>query len=266
MQGSSGASGYIVFVFFLFKISSCLGWVEKKSRVSLFVLRIYPFECFCFVSFLAQSYDLWIMLSRAYFMNFMTSKSSLTAEKKGRDLISRLSFSFRGWTLRAWLMKEHNLAYDLWAALREQDGTTKFAGIFGLDWNVCRADFLYQQNALLRVFDELGWYTSFLTYKHGTTNWYDDICDKTGYSLCGFRAWSEMVLSTLLYFRLLLMDIYLLRIPYFPTRRHFPRKRLPFDNINLRAGAIDGLFLFGDTWIWDGIAGVFVGGFWTWGW
>jgi hypothetical protein len=60
------------------------------------------------------------------------------------------------------------MVYEL--RLENRMGTTKFAGIFGLDWNVCRADFLYQQNALLRVFDELGRYTSFLTYKHDTTN------------------------------------------------------------------------------------------------
>ncbi|KAM3068680.1 hypothetical protein ACMFMG_010861 [Clarireedia jacksonii] len=40
------------------------------------------------------------------------------------------------------------------------------------------------------------------------------------------------------------MDSYLLWISYFPTHRHFPRKRLRFDNINLRAGAIDGIFFF----------------------
>lgn len=199
------------------------------------------------------------MLSRADFMNFMTSKSSLTAEKIGRDLISRLSFSFRAWILRAWLMKEYNLAYDLWAALREQDSTTKFAGIFGLDWIVCCADFLYQQNTLLSVFDELGRYTSFLTYKHGTTNWYDDICDKTDIRCAdsGLGAkWSFRHFFTSDYCS---WTSIFYGFPTFLLVATFLENDYHSITSTCEPGLSMDFSFLGHSWIWDGIAGVSVG-------
>jgi len=90
-------------------------WVGGKKEPDLSVcladisLGVFLFCFFSLRSF--TSYE--SCLSRAAFMNFMTSKSSLTAEKIGKDLISLLYFFFRAWGLRAWLMEEYNLAYDL---------------------------------------------------------------------------------------------------------------------------------------------------------
>lgn len=233
----------------------------KKSWISLFVLRIYPSECFCFVSFLAELYGLWIMLSRAHLTSFMTSKSSLTVENMGRDLISRLDFSFRACILRAWLSREYNPAYDLWAALREQDGTTKFAGIFGLDWNVCCADFHYQQDTLYLCVRRTGTIYKFPSPTNTKLrNWYDDICNKTGIRCADFDLGAQRSFSTLTFLRLLfLMDIYFYGFPTLLLVATFLENDYDSITSTCEPGLSMEYFLFGNFWIWDGIAGVSVG-------
>jgi hypothetical protein len=111
MQGFSGASGYIVFVFSFLRYHHVLGGWKKEPDLSVCLADIsLGVFLFCFFPCAVLRVMNHVVTSR--FHEFMTSKSSLTAEKIGRDLISPLYF-FRAWGLRAWLMEEYNLAYDL---------------------------------------------------------------------------------------------------------------------------------------------------------